>query len=133
MHYTRTRWLQLCWMMLLWPLLVFAQSPDRILYNGKVLTVDQKFSTAQAIAIRGERIVALGSDAAIRKLADSRTAQTDLKGAIYNRKIEYVLVAGPQTGKVIEDAVTASSSATEGPSFIEIDQAEGIGIGRAHV
>ena len=55
MHCTRTRWLHLCWMMLLWPLMVFAQSPDRILYNGKVLTVDQKFSTAQAIAIRGER------------------------------------------------------------------------------
>ena len=54
MHCTRTRWLHLCWMMLLWPLMVFAQSPDRILYNGKVLTVDQKFSTAQAIAIRGE-------------------------------------------------------------------------------
>ena len=80
MHYTRTRWLHLCWMMLLWPLIVFAQSPDRILYNGKILTVDQKFSTAQAIAIRGERIVAVGDDVTVRKLADNRTVQTDLKG-----------------------------------------------------
>ena len=65
---------------LLLPSVVAAQSPDRILYNGKILTVDEKFSTAQAIAIRGERIVAVGTDEAIRKLADSRTAQTDLKG-----------------------------------------------------
>ena len=69
----------LCFALLL-PSVVAAQSPDRILYNGKILTVDEKFSTAQAIAIRGERIVAVGTDAAIRTLADSRTAQTDLKG-----------------------------------------------------
>jgi predicted amidohydrolase YtcJ len=69
----------LCFALLL-PSVVAAQSPDRILYNGKILTVDEKFSTAQAIAIRGERIVAVGTDEAIRKLADSRTAQTDLKG-----------------------------------------------------
>ena len=54
-------------------------------------------------------------------------AQAELKSAIYDRKIDYVLVAGPQTGKAIEGAVMAASSATEGPSFIEIDQAEGIG------
>jgi hypothetical protein len=53
--------------------------------------------------------------------------QSELKNAIYNRRVDYVLVAGPQTGKAIEDAITASSSATEGPGFIEIDQAEGIG------
>ena len=54
-------------------------------------------------------------------------AQGDLKQAIYDRKVDVVIVAGPQTGRVIEDAVSASSSATEGPSFIEIDQADGIG------
>jgi predicted amidohydrolase YtcJ len=66
--------------LLLLPALAAAQAPDRILYNGKILTVDQKFSTAQAIAIRGERIVAVGDNPAVRKLAGANTTQTDLKG-----------------------------------------------------
>ncbi len=67
-------------LLLLLPALAAAQAPDRILYNGKILTVDQKFSTAQAIAIRGERIVAVGDNPAVRKLAGANTTQTDLKG-----------------------------------------------------
>lgn len=65
---------------LMLPALAAAQAPDRILYNGKILTVDQKFSTAQALAIRGERIVAVGDNATVRKLAGSATVQTDLNG-----------------------------------------------------
>lgn len=57
------------------------QAPDRILYNGKILTVDANFSIAAAIAIRGERIVAVGNTASIRKLAGPRTVQTDLRGS----------------------------------------------------
>src|SRR5277367_1867171 len=40
---------------------------DLILRNGKVVTVDQKFSIQQAIAVRGSEIVAVGSDAAVMK------------------------------------------------------------------
>jgi len=40
-----------------------AVAPDLILYNGKVLTVDERFSVAEAVAIRGERIVAVGTAA----------------------------------------------------------------------
>jgi TRAP-type uncharacterized transport system substrate-binding protein len=61
------------------------------------------------------------------KVKTAQLAQAELKSAIYDRKVDVVLVAGPQTGKTIEEAVGAASSATEGPSFIEIDQAEGIG------
>ena len=43
------------------PALAAAQAPDRILYNGKILTVDSKFSIASALAIRGERIVAVAT------------------------------------------------------------------------
>jgi predicted amidohydrolase YtcJ len=60
--------------------LAAAQAPDRILYNGKVLTVDEQFSTASAIAIRGERIVAVGDNATVRRLAGANTVQTDLAG-----------------------------------------------------
>ena len=31
--------------------------PDLILHNGRVVTVDREFSFAEAIAIKGERIV----------------------------------------------------------------------------
>ena len=62
------------------PVLALAQAPDRIFYNGKVLTVDEDFSIASAIAIRGERIVAVGESAEIRGLADGRTEQIDLGG-----------------------------------------------------
>jgi len=62
------------------PAIALAQAPDRILYNGKILTVDQEFSVASAIAISGERIAAVGSSDDILKLAGPDTAQTDLAG-----------------------------------------------------
>ena len=65
---------------LLLPGLGFAQAPDRILYNGKVLTVDRDFSVASAIAIRGERILAVGETDEIRPLAGDDTEETDLEG-----------------------------------------------------
>src|ERR1700692_1419731 len=42
---------------------------DLILSNGKIITVDQRFSIAQAVAIRGERIVAVGSNQEMAQLA----------------------------------------------------------------
>ena len=58
-----------------------AQTPaDRILINGKVLTVDENFSIAQAIAIRGERIAAVGTNEEIRRLIGPNTMVTDLDG-----------------------------------------------------
>ena len=59
----------------------FAQAvADHILVNGKVLTVDENFSIAQAIAIRGERITAVGTTSEIRRLAGANTRVTDLGG-----------------------------------------------------
>ena len=60
-------------LVLLIPALATAQAPDRILYNGKVLTVDQDFSIASAIAISGEQIAAVGDSDEIRKLAGPDT------------------------------------------------------------
>ena len=62
------------------PIVVLAQVPDRILYDGKILTVDEEFSIASAIAISGERIVAVGDSVTIRDLADAQTQQIDLAG-----------------------------------------------------
>ena len=37
-----------------------SQEPSLILHNGKVLTVDNNFSVAEAVAIRGREIAAVG-------------------------------------------------------------------------
>jgi predicted amidohydrolase YtcJ len=60
-----------------------AQTPppaDTILVNGHIVTVDATFSTAQAVAISGGRFTAVGTDAAIRKLAGPATTTIDLHG-----------------------------------------------------
>jgi predicted amidohydrolase YtcJ len=59
-----------------------AQAPaaDLILTNGKVITVDERFSIAQAVAVRGDRIVAVGSTADVSRLAGPNTRRIDLRG-----------------------------------------------------
>src|SRR5262245_64340690 len=57
-----------------------AQSPDTILVNGKIVTVDARASTREALAVRDGRIVSLGTTADIRKLAGPRTRVIDLQG-----------------------------------------------------
>src|SRR3954454_13507940 len=54
--------------------------PSLILTNGKILTVDPNFSIAQAVAVSGNRITAVGSTADILKLAGPSTQVIDLKG-----------------------------------------------------
>ena len=58
-----------------------AQTPaDIILVNGKIVTVDDRFTIAEAIAIRGQRIVAVGSNAEIGKLRGPQTRTIELAG-----------------------------------------------------
>jgi len=56
------------------------QTADTILYNGKILTVDSNFSTAQALAVGGDRITAVGTDDEVLRLAGPNTLRIDLKG-----------------------------------------------------
>ena len=57
-------------------------NPDMILMNGKIITVDKDFSIAEAVAIEKDKIIAVGSDAEIRKLAVSSTRTIDLQGKV---------------------------------------------------
>jgi predicted amidohydrolase YtcJ len=57
-----------------------AAPPDLILHNGKIVTVDATFSYAQAVATRGGRFVAVGSNDAVRKIAGPGTRMIDLGG-----------------------------------------------------
>ena len=54
--------------------------PDTIMTNGKILTVDKDFSTRQAIAIRGDKILLVGTNAAVTRLAGPKTQRMDLGG-----------------------------------------------------
>src|SRR5262245_61659281 len=51
-----------------------------VLYGGKIWTVCRDRPEAQALAVRGGRIVAVGADADVRKLAGPATRVIDLQG-----------------------------------------------------
>jgi len=56
-----------------------AERADTILLNGNVITVDQRFGIAQGLAIRGERIVAVGRNADVLEHQGPGTKIIDLK------------------------------------------------------
>ncbi len=71
--------------MLAFPGIASAQStapsrPDRILVNARVWTGDEARPEAQALAVSGDRIVAVGSSAEIRALAGPDASVLDLQG-----------------------------------------------------
>src|SRR5689334_3379445 len=57
-----------------------AQPADFVLRNANVLTVDSHFSHSQAVAIRGDKIVAVGRDRDIAKYVGSATRVLDVHG-----------------------------------------------------
>jgi len=73
-----------------WSMVAFAQIlpselihyPEFVFVNGQVLTADadRDFTISEAVAVRGNRIFALGSSEKIKRLAGPRTRQIDLRG-----------------------------------------------------
>ena len=55
-------------------------TPDVILSNGKIITVDERFTIAQAVAIKGDHIVAVGTNQEIARLVGPNTRKIDLAG-----------------------------------------------------
>jgi predicted amidohydrolase YtcJ len=53
---------------------------DLILRNGKIVTVDRAFSIKQAVAVRGGRVITVGTDRDMRPLTGSATRVIDLGG-----------------------------------------------------
>src|SRR5262245_3472411 len=54
--------------------------PDVIYFNAKVVTVDDHFSYAQAVAIAGDKFTAVGTNDSVRGLAGPNTKLVDLRG-----------------------------------------------------
>jgi predicted amidohydrolase YtcJ len=58
-----------------------AADADLIFHNGKIITVDSRFDIQQAVAIKGNKIVAVGTDASVlRSERGPKTEVIDLKG-----------------------------------------------------
>ena len=62
------------------PILPRPPAPDLVLFNGKVITVDRSFSVHEAVAIIGDRIMAVGNDDQMQTVAGPATRMIDLKG-----------------------------------------------------
>lgn len=57
-----------------------AADADLILHNGKIVTVDGRFSIAQAVAVKSGRISAVGTNQAVLRERGPKTDVVDLKG-----------------------------------------------------
>ena len=69
---------------LLAPNLVLAQAKQKVsllLHNGKVFTADEKFSASEAVAIDGEKIVAVGTSQEL-KAKYQAAREIDLQGKL---------------------------------------------------
>lgn len=55
-------------------------APDLVLFNGKIITVDRDFSVHDAVAIVGDRVMAVGNSDQMRTLAAPSTRMIDLRG-----------------------------------------------------
>jgi predicted amidohydrolase YtcJ len=60
--------------------LLAADAPDKILVDGTILTMTSDNAVAQAIALSGSRIIAVGTNSTIKKLAGPRTKVIELGG-----------------------------------------------------
>lgn len=56
--------------------------PDYVLVNGKIFTAEPKHTYVQAVAIKGERILSVGTSEEIWRLASSHTIRIDLHGRL---------------------------------------------------
>jgi predicted amidohydrolase YtcJ len=92
-----------------------AQTADTILVNGKIVTVDDRFSIAEALAIKGQRIVAVGKNADIRKLGEGAKVidlggRTVIPGLIDNHA-HFIRVAEKWHYELRLDGVTSRKEA----------------------
>ena len=57
-----------------------SRSADVVLRNGKIVTLDRSFAIVESLAIAGDRILAVGSNAAMAAVTASATRTIDLRG-----------------------------------------------------
>ena len=99
---------------------LYAQTPaaDTILTNGKIVTVDERFTIAQAVAIRGDRVVAVGTNQEITQMAGPSTRRIDLRGrtaipGLIDNHMHLVRAAATWTKELRWDGVESRKQAVE--------------------
>lgn len=93
-------------------------SATLILHNGKVVTVDSTFAVAEAIAVAGDRIVAVGRDEAILVRKGSDTLVIDLEGrtvipGLIDNHIHFIRATEYWTQEARLDGVTSRERALD--------------------
>lgn len=83
---------------------------DTVLVNGKVFTANDAQPWAQALAIKGERVIAVGDTLAILALAGPSTRRLDLGGRTvvpgFNDAHQHIEITPPATDLVLPDEPT---------------------------
>jgi predicted amidohydrolase YtcJ len=79
---------------------------DLIVHHAKVITVDTKFHVAQAVAVQGDRILALGTNAAVLKHKGTGTKVIDAQGktvlpGLYDSHVHPVMAATSELAEPI--------------------------------
>src|SRR5260370_12248475 len=69
-------------LLLLYTSLAFAQPAALVLRNGKIVTMSVSTPTAQALAVRGDKIAALGADREAQPWIGPQTRVIDLHGML---------------------------------------------------
>ncbi len=91
---------------------------DMIIVGGKVLTVDEDFSVAEAVAVSGERIAAVGTNEEIEDLAGPNTRVIDVEGrtiipGLIDNHVHYLRSSPYWRFEVFFDAVRTRARAVE--------------------
>lgn len=87
------------WLMM--PGVAAAQTADLVLVNGRVYTVDAQWPWAEAIAVAGDRILAVGTTAEIQKHVGPTTRTLDLRGAFVSPGFNDAHVHIDSTGSLL--------------------------------
>lgn len=89
-------------------------SPDLILINGKVWTGTDESSFQEAVAIKGDKIIAVGKSDSIQSLADSKTKIVDVNGKLITAAFNdaHIHFLGGSKG-LTEVNMTGTTSASE--------------------
>src|SRR5256714_2035590 len=97
---------------------------DLVVVNANVHTLDSRQPAAQAVAVYGNRIVAVGTNEEIKRLAGARTRVVDARGALvlpgFNDSHVHFLSGGFQLSSVdLRDAATPQEFAERIRRFAE--------------
>ena len=65
----------------------WSQSVDTVMLNGKVVTVNSKDEVTEALAVRGKRILRVGSGQVVDTAIGPATKIIDLKGRSEERRV----------------------------------------------